>query len=96
MKEWYFNFFGLTLVIALPDGSDGWLWRSEFEPPKSRHIQTSLFALRIVESYMGWVGVEFVFLILAVLLKWDAPNKASTRLGAGATDPVDENVAPSG
>lgn len=80
MKEWYLHFFGLTLVIALPDGSDGWLWRSEFEPPKHRHTQTSLFALRIVESYHGWVGVELVFLILVVLLKWNAPNKACSGL----------------
>lgn len=97
MKEYYlFEIFGFTLVIAFPDGSDGWLWRSEFAPPKSRHTQTDLIALRIVESRLGWVGVEFVFFVVDVLLKWDAPNTASTRRGAGARSERTNSVAPRG
>lgn len=75
MNEYYlFEKFGFTIVIALPDGSDGWLWRSDFSLPKNRHTQTDLVSLRIVESRFGWVGVEFVFFIVDVLLKWDKPN----------------------
>lgn len=71
MKEYYFYFFGLTFVIAISDGSDGWLWRSEFQEPKSRYRNTDLISLRIVESRQGWTGIEFVFFILAFLLKRD-------------------------
>jgi hypothetical protein len=87
MKEYYpFEIFGFTFVIAIPDGSDGWLWRSEFTPPKSRHTQTDLISLRIVESRQGWIGVEFVFFVFVFLLKWDAPNTTSS--GQGEVRPL--------
>lgn len=71
MKTCYFQILWFTLVIAIPDGSDGWLWFSEFDPPKIRHTQTDLISLRIVESRVGWVGIEFIFFFFAVLLQWD-------------------------
>lgn len=71
MKEIYFDIFWLTLVLAVSDGSDGWLWRSEFQLPKTRYMQTDLISLRIVKSRLGWVGIEFVFFIFAVMIKFD-------------------------
>jgi len=71
MKELYIPVFMFTLVFAFPDGSDGWLWRNEFEPPKNRCTQTDLISLRMVKSYAGWNGIELILLSLAILLKWD-------------------------
>lgn len=71
MREFYFHLFHVTLVIAIPDGTDGWLWRSEFGPEKNRHTHISFIALRFVESRTGWVGIEFIFFPLALLLKWE-------------------------
>lgn len=71
MKEFYLDILRFTFVLALSDGSDGWLWRSEFAPPKTRHTQTDLVAVRLVESSLGWNGIEFVFFIVVLLIKWD-------------------------
>lgn len=81
MKEIYFDIFWLTLVLAVSDGSDGWLWRSEFQQPKTRYMQTDLISLRIVKSRLGWVGIEFVFFIFAVMLKWDVVQWHATHKG---------------
>ena len=71
MKEIYLPIFKFTLVIGIPDGTDGWLWQSFFDSSKSRISHTDLFALRIVKSRMGWMGIELVVLFLIVLLQWD-------------------------
>ena len=72
MKEVYIPIFGLTLVLGIPDGTDGWLWRTELDETKTRYCQTDLFCLRMVNSRLGWNGIELILLPFIALLKWDA------------------------
>ena len=80
MKQIMLDFLGFTLCLAIPDGSDKWLWRSEFDDTKSRFCQTDLLSLRIVESRQGWIGIELIVFVFAVLLKWDRRVRVDTEV----------------
>lgn len=69
MKTIIFGFLWYTIEMGIADGSDGWLWYSEFTIPKTRERHTDIVSIRLVKARDGWEGIEFIFLCFCLLIR---------------------------
>jgi hypothetical protein len=58
MKQFSISLFGLEFIVAIPDGSDGYMWRIE---SNKGHVYYDIFSIRWHEDDL-WHGLQFIFL----------------------------------